>query len=90
VSADLDEDRAEETLDRLRRVCPHCGEAARTLGSQCPSCGRSYEKRGLADRLPGDDFWFYTLFSPRLAIPLLIALGYLIYLIATGQTGDLI
>jgi hypothetical protein len=74
----------EETFDRLRRVCPHCGEAARTLGSECPSCGRSYEKRGLADRIPGDDFWRIAL-SPRLAIPVVIAFGYGAYLLVTGQ-----
>lgn len=40
----------------LVRTCPHCGAAARTLGSRCPACDRDLvsrpEDRGFLDRLP--------------------------------------
>ena len=37
----------------IGRLCRHCGFRADTLGSACPRCGRSYDKRGgLLDRVP--------------------------------------
>ena len=41
---------------RNRRPCPRCGDLVLTLGTTCPSCGRRFERRGVADFLPDLDW----------------------------------
>ena len=51
----------EPDFRRLARECPHCGAREPTLGSLCPSCGRSYEPQSWVDRGPLHvDDWLET------------------------------
>ena len=69
-----------ETWTRVNRKCPHCGVRARTLGTRCPACGKSYEPLGLLDHLPllGDD----ALWGRAPILWLFVAIGAVVVLLA--------
>ena len=49
----------QDSFGRFAKHCEHCGADSQTLGSECLSCGRSYQPQGLVDRLPDFDMEFF-------------------------------
>jgi hypothetical protein len=51
---------APDLFRRNQRRCPRCGDVVLTLGDTCPSCGKPFERRVAADRIPDRDWLIDT------------------------------